>query len=214
MAYAHVQTVVGNGAAQTVTSTTAGNLLVLGLMWSDSAGTNPTPTAGFVAADTKLTDGSNYSTQSFYYPNNAGGLTSIGAASWDNGTPGELRSRVSEYSGIATSSPLIVAQRQVQTNPGTGTDAVTSGTASVGTVPALIWGASDAPGLGTSIAAGTGFVSRGTDDGGRIEDRRETSASSYAATFTAGADPGRVHSWMLAFAEAVAGDVLMSQICL
>ena len=207
MAYAHVQTVANNGPTATISSSTAGNLLVLNMFWSGGAGDQtPVVTAGFTAVDTKITDGGNYSSCSWYYQNNAGGITSVGATSWPAGEPGERRIRVSEYSGIATSSALITFVRQIQTSPGTGTDAVTSGGVSVGSQPALIWGVSDAPGIGTALTQGTGFPSRGTDDGGRIEDKRITATGSNAATFTAGSDPGRVHTWMLAFAEPSSGN--------
>jgi hypothetical protein len=184
-------------------STTAGNLLVVLIQWSDSGGTNPTMPAGWTSAGAKITNAGNSSLHAFYDPNNPGGITSVQPSSWDNGTPGDISIAGSEYSGIATSSPLIVLASQSQASPGTGTDAVTSGTGNVTSQPALIWGC--VLGAGTSYVAGTGFTQRSAWGFSCVEDKRVTATGNQAATFTAAGSASNVQTAMLAFAEAGAG---------
>lgn len=85
-------------------------------------------------------------------------------------------------------------------NPGSAADAVTSTTATPGSQPAMVFGISmDSSGGESSLAAGTGFTNRGTmantetafGSKTRIEDKRVTSTSAVAATFTAGTGAGR-----------------------
>lgn len=208
MAYAHVQTpnaegVGGPYAPLGFSSTTAGNLLTFLIVWSDSGNTNPTMPAGWVSAGAKVTNASNNSAQGFYYPNNPGGITDVEPSSWDNGTPGDISFCGSEYSGIATSSPFIVRALQSQASPGTGTDAVTSGTGNVTSQPALIWGAVLTAG-GTYVA-GTGFTQRSVWGFSCVEDKRVTATGNQAATFTMSGSATNVLSIMMAFAEAGAG---------
>jgi hypothetical protein len=200
--YAHVQT-TGSYEA-TFSSTTAGNLLVVVVYWDDSAGTNPAIT-GWTSAGAKQTTGGGYSAQIFYRLNNPGGITSVTVTSWDNGTPGSVGLTGSEYSGIATSSALIVAAGQVQTTPGTGTDAVTSGNGNVTSQPALIYGVSIDSGTAVDISAGTGFSSRLAITAIAVEDKRVTSTGNQATTFTAASGPTQINTFMVAFAEAGAG---------
>jgi len=205
MPYAHVQTVSAGTATVTITPSTAGNLLILSMWWSGGHA-DPTVTAGFVSCGTSVESGSGYVLHQWYYENNSGGITSAGALSWSDGTPGSIRCTVSEYSGIATSSSFITHAAQAQTSPlDTGTDDMTSTAASVGTAPALIYGYINDAGTGTTMNAGTGFTSRGVDgDGGRIEDERITVTGSTAATFTAATNPVGPLVWMSAFAEPTA----------
>lgn len=84
--------------------------------------------------------------------------------------------------------------------PGSGTDAVTSTNATPGAQPAMLFSHSmDSSGSETTLTAGTGFTNRGTMANTetaigvktRIEDRRLTSTSAVAGTFTAGSGSGR-----------------------
>jgi hypothetical protein len=205
MAYAHVQTVSNVAPSSelvTITSSTAGSLLVMTVFNSGGAGRVASVTAGFVQIGTELVPG--YASSMYYYENNPGGITSAGVTAWNAGTPGEYGVFISEYTGIATSSALITFARQSQASPGTGTDAVTSGTSNVTSQPALIFGWSGNPGAYSTLNAGTDFTSRDVDAGIRTEDKRVTATGNQAATFTGATDPNAAQTWMAAFAETSA----------
>lgn len=205
-AYAHVQSVAANADTATITSSTAGTLLVFSVYTSGGGGRISTVTSGFTLVATELVG--DYGVSVYAYPNNPGGITSVGVTAWASGTPGERRVYVSEYSGIATSSPVLTTASQTQSSPGTGTDAVTSGTSTVtlaGAPGALIYGFSGSFGSGITMNTGTGFTSRVLNDGNRVEDKRVTSDGSQAATYTAASAPATTYTWMVAFAEASAG---------
>ena len=129
----------------------------------------------------------NYYITGAYLANLPTGTASI-LANFNGQTPGEIYLQVAEYSGLATVSPLIVATRQFQSAPGSTANALSSGTASVSSIPAVLMGATfDENGNAADIVAGTSFTKRGTNTAQfSWEDRRETgSTGSYAATFTA-----------------------------
>jgi hypothetical protein len=200
-------------------SPTAGNLLVFSSATSSGGGT-PTLTSlqamsgtggtGSVLASFTIslatTIPNNYYVTGAYLPNLPAGTASI-LANFNGLTPGEIYIQVSEYSGIATTSPLIVATRQFQTTPGTTANALSSGTASVSSIPAFLVGASfDENGNAGDIVAGTSFTLRGTNTAQfSLEDRRETGATgSYAATATAPTNGAldKYDTNLMAFAEA------------
>lgn len=217
MTYAFVHEAHKTGNNLTITPSTAGNLLFVTLRWGGSSGiTTPTFNSGAFTPIGTAQNIAGYDTffffQSFYYQNNPGGITSIDITSWDNYTPSSIGTlNCVEYSGIATSSALITHAEQGQLTPGTGADAVTSGSTSVGTAPALIIGWTETPELGNTLNTGTGFTRRVTNDGGGIEDKRITSSGSTAATFTAATAPDATWAQMVAFAEPAASDTLFAQ---
>ena len=212
MAYAHVQSVAADAATATITASTAGTLLVFSVFWSTGASDGPaTVTSGFTAVTTELAqNGGGYSSAVYHYPNNPGGITSVGVLTWVTADPGSRRVYVSEYSGIATSSPVLTFAKQSQTTPGTGANAVSSSASTVtlaGAPGALIYGFAGEFGSGVTMNVGTdrAFTSRVVNDGNRVEDLRITSDGSNAATFTAGTAPDSSSAWMVAFAEAGGG---------
>lgn len=93
-----------------------------------------------------------------------------------------------EYSGCAASAnPSDGHTAQQQTNPGAGTDALTSGNITTTANGDLIWGVSMQTTSSSPPAVGTGFVSRQTQSfnlGVSDEDRTQSSAGTVAATFT------------------------------
>jgi hypothetical protein len=93
---------------------------------------------------------------------------------------------VHEASGIASSSPRDQFAGQSQSNPGTGTDAVTSGGVTTTENGEYIYGATGDPGYSTGKTQGTGYTARETDNGPYTmsEDQIQVSAGSIAATFT------------------------------
>lgn len=203
---------------------TAGNLLVFTSATSSGGGT-PTLTSlqamsGTGGTGTALASftipaalataiPNNYYITGAYLPNLPSGTASV-LANFNGITPGEIYIQVSEYSGLAISSPLIVATRQFQSAPGTTANALSSGTASVSSIPAFIIGVPyDENGNSGDIVAGTNFTKRGTNTNQwSLEDRRETGATgSYAATFTAATNGGtdKYDTTMLAFSEAGSG---------
>ena len=97
-----------------------------------------------------------------------------------------------EVGGVALSAAVDQYAGQSQTNPGTGTNAVTSGaTATLGTQPAIVLGTAARRDGTTAAAAGTGFTSDGTANAYydnyafRCESKRVTATTGVAATFTA-----------------------------
>jgi hypothetical protein len=194
MAYAFVK--VGTNSANsnvvTFSPTNAGDFLIVMSDTSAGAG-NPTAsitdnlssswqtaraTTGFGAA--------RYLT-AFYLPNCPGGITSI-TLTYNGGTPGTVTIGVFEYSGVATTTPLIVASTfQSQATPGTGVDAIVSPTINVTTQPALLFGVLIDNNNHTSITVGTGFTRRDSgstllNQGWMPEDKRVTATGNTTAT--------------------------------
>jgi len=99
------------------------------------------------------------------------------------------------YSGMATSSQLqVTAAYNRQAGVGTGTDAMTSNSATIVAPPCLVigWGFNISNSNGTRDNAGTGFTSRltgqssnGLTDICRFEDKRATVSGATTATWTA-----------------------------
>jgi len=167
---------------------TAGNLIVVAVSWGDH------PALSLSASDTV---GNTYfvATNDFE-PVNRQGLAILFAPNIRAGAnivtvnfgeaDGYRRIIISEYSGIATSSPLdVAAQRQA---PGTtATDGVTSGAASTTANGDLIFGVvMDDSGRFGTITAGTSFTTRTfvNNMDFAIEDAVQGAAGPVAATFT------------------------------
>lgn len=204
MAYAFVQQNANDNAASAATITvtltpTAGNLLVFAvsgdsldttsIALSDNLGSHNT----FSQISTDLVATTDQRCAWWYAANCKGGATTF-TATFSGGT--RFRTiYVAEYSGIVTASPLLNGARAENANPGTGTDAVSSGNADATSQPALVWGLSVDTNGNTTPTAGTGFTSRTgvwstATCLGRPEDKRVTVTGNVAATFTAttGAD--------------------------
>lgn len=120
---------------------------------------------------------------------------------------------VVELSGIATSSAVVGFSGNSQTNPGTSTDGVTSGsTGTLTSQPAGVFAMTINGQGATAVSAGTGYTSqdsyRAWDYGtgtlfGRFEHKRVTATTAVDATFTAGSDTNH-QTIVVALAEASA----------
>lgn len=119
---------------------------------------------------------------------------------------------VHEASGVATSSALDQATGQAQAAPGTGTDAVSSGSVTTTTNGQYIFGATAVTNsfpASQQFTAGTGYTEREetTADSAGVnmasEDQIQTSAGSIAATFTQASGNGTV-THILTFKAAAA----------
>lgn len=188
----------GNAAGGTTLSTNItvsdGNLLHVGAIYRNNAGTSHTITAtcGTAAAIGDETRTNRQATHA-YVPNVSAGSCTVTLT-----TPNSNDFRglaVCEISGLDTVSPLDDDASNVQETPGTSTDAVTSGSmtaSAAGSVSGFGIQVGDI-GANNRPAAGTGF-----DDGGTVMQTDEfnigraehmaVSAGSHAATFTAISD--------------------------
>lgn len=112
------------------------------------------------------------------------------------------------YTGIATASAFDVGAGQGQTNPGTATDAVTTGAASTTAANDLVVAATITQNAQT-VTAGTGFTDRfngawGTALDVVVEDMNVGSPTSVAGTFTVTNAAADFQSLMGAFKEPAA----------
>ena len=171
--------------------TTAGNLVVVYVVWdndspvtvSDSAGNSyasaapavslPLETASTAAA---TWNNDTWSSQVFYAANVAGGATTV-QASFNDSITSFADVYVHEYSGIDPASPLDAS------SSATGSGAtMDSGSATTTTPGDLIFGAGSSTSAVTT--AGPGFRTRSTKSGNRTADRVVSSAGAYSATAT------------------------------
>jgi hypothetical protein len=197
-AYAFIKVAANTANAATVSflPTNPGDLLVVDVQTSSGGGT---PTASIAddqssswstAIATVNATGGFWQTR-FYLVNCSGAITLL-TLTFAGGTPGTTNIEVLEYSGIATVTPHIVSNTpNVQVNPGTTTDIITSGNVNVTAQPALLLGWSFDP-SGNAIAVGTGFTSRASSSSvaTRWEDKRVTATGNAAATFTSATHGG------------------------
>lgn len=131
-----------------------------------------------------VTDGATYSLATYYFHNTTAGANTVTVTFAGAVTYASLQ--IAEYSGVATSSPLDKTASNSQTAPGTGTDAITSGSVTTTTDGQLILGWTTALTVGAgTVSAGTGFTGRINVFGDTLfEDRVQSSAGSVSATFT------------------------------
>ena len=208
---AHVQspTAVTGSSGTTLaiaygSNVTAGNLLVCHIYANHGiSGVADSRSQTFTSA-VNVTDGATYSLATFYYANTTGGADTVTVTFAGAITYASLQ--CSEYSGVATASPLDQTASNSQTDPGTATDAVTSGSVTTTTNGQLIVGFS------TALVVGAGTLSAGTNYTGRTNvfgdtlyaDRVQTSAGSIAATFTTNHATSDYITLISTFKEAVA----------
>jgi len=110
---------------------------------------------------------------------------------------------VHEVSGV-DADPFDVEAGQTQDNPGTGTDAVTSGADTTTTNGQYIFGCTSDTEFTTTKAAGTGFTAAGSQSALLAEYLIQGSAGSIAATFTVSGFT-RTNTVMATFKEAGGG---------
>lgn len=130
------------------------------------------------------TDGATYSLANYYFLNTTAGADTVTVTFAGAVTYASLQ--CAEYSGVATSSALDQATSNSQTDPGTATNAITSGNVTTTTAGQLIlgWTSALVVGAGT-VSAGTGYTGRTNVFGDTLfEDQVQSSAGSIAATFT------------------------------
>lgn len=196
-ATAFVQSKAFNGfsgtdvAATFDANVTAGNLICGYVMWGWS-GAQPTldsvtdslgNTYTLLHNPTNATPGAlKFAAAMFYAKNISGGADTVTATF--SGSVSPRRIVIHEVSGADTTAPLDVSAMLAQSDPGTGTDAVTSGSVTTTASGDYIFGATADVSQGTTPVAGTGFTSREGANVMRSEDQIQASAGSIAATFT------------------------------
>lgn len=172
---------------------TLGNTVTVDVCWGDdaTAPTSVSDTLGnvYTAATAVIQDATNLQYQQAYVaPVTVAGTPTITATF---GTLRQFRAIIlTEYSGAHPTAPFDVGGGQLQTAPGAGTDAVTSGLVTPSQNNSLIHGAvQNTNDPTTTFAAGTGFA-LGFATTGQIttsEWLEQATAAPIAATFTASA---------------------------
>lgn len=206
-----------SGTSQTLSVTyTAGQRAMIYLSYGTDAAVTVTISDGTntYALVKKVTDSSNTETGIVYEVLNCSGGTFTITVTLSTAQP---------YRNIVcttyTSLDNTAANANNGTNniaPGSGAGGVSSGTATPGSQPAIVFGyAMDTSGTESSLSAdtGAGFTSRGTMANTetaigvktRIEDRRVTATTAVAATFTAGSGGGRFFSFVVIVPESGGG---------
>lgn len=192
------------------TSVGAGHLLLLCAGWVGTTSTPNTPTGNsntFVALDSQA-DGTTFKMECWYAKNTNSGATTLSVV-WPSVDPGNGSLVAIEISGADTTAPLDQHIPHVQTNPGTGANAVTSTAQTTTANGEYIMGITVDDNFGGLPSAGTSpnaFTSRTTDSTFEInlEEFIQTTAGSIAATFTNTAGSGN-NITMLATFKASGG---------
>lgn len=117
------------------------------------------------------------------------------------------------YTGLSASADAQGMNGSTQPASGTGTDALTSGDITPSAQPAMVFGLTVDGDGGSTITAGTGYTTRGSISNWNsvigfttaFEDKRITSLSAVAATFTTNQGAHRMNTVGAVFTEAVAG---------
>jgi len=170
-----------SNAVSFTTNTTAGNLIMVALDYPSTATlSSVTDSQGnsFTQAGSTLTSHLSQKTAVYYAPNIKGGADTV-TLTFTGGTTSDIY--VTEYSGLATSSPVDVQKSHTHT----GSGAATSNSATT-TVPGDIIYAFCFVDSGAGCTAGSGFTGHTT--GNLVEDETSGAAGSYAATATAGSN--------------------------
>lgn len=165
---------------------TGGSLIVVTVTWDTAATTAVTCSDSqgntYVTA-VNTNDTTNVQALAVCYAANAAGGTTTVTATFGASSV-TRRIIVSEYSGVATTSPVDITRSNVA-NGTTATNNITSTAGTTTTNGDLIFGAvMDTTGT-TTITAGTGFTLRSTIGSHMsVEDQVQATAGSIAATFT------------------------------
>lgn len=194
---------------------TAGNMIIGAIGYENNTTVSVADTLGntYTVSAVNADGGNNQFQRTFYANSPTGGANTVTVTF--GASIAYRRLYISEYSGLATASPNDGDAGQLQTSPGTGTDAITSGNIVTTVNGDLIWGitqntGSADPGSGT-LVAGTGY----TQDAQvgtvimRAEHKTQTTAGSVAATFTASVDYRRLTN-VLAFKVTSAAPAVSS----
>ncbi len=143
------------------------------------------------------------------YVANCAAVSGNGSGTFSGGTADYPAMRISEYSGLGTTSPLIVAGAvNKQTNPGTGAGSITAAITPT-SQPAMLLGSSVAnvaSNWNTAVShTGRAMVwdyTSGTSFSMKPQDTRVTSTAATNMTWTTSAGVDIYWSWITAFAEA------------
>ena len=166
-------------AVKLTSSTAAGNLLVVYLIWDNTGAASVTDSLGNTytsAVSPARWNSSKYSTQIFYATNVASGADTVTATFATSVTQFGIV-YAHEYSGIRAAAPLDV------TASATGTSgSLNSGSAPTSYATDLIFAGGVS--ANTVSAAGSGFTARSKAEGNMTEDRVVTTVGSYSATAT------------------------------
>jgi glucose/arabinose dehydrogenase len=157
-------------------ATTAGNTIVVDVLWSNTASVTLSDSRGnsYASATTRTAWGSNWSAQVFYAKNIAGGSTTV-TATFGTAVNSFAIIYIHEYSGLDKVDPLDVTKSATGTASAMSSGAVTT---TNGNDLLFAAGASDR----TVTQAGSGYTTRSTAFGNRTQDRTVTTADSYSAT--------------------------------
>ena len=194
MAYAFVSSFASNLTTPAPSSSASGTIaageyLLVAVMWPGGAGTlSITDNLGNTYTPrTFLT--SNYNSQLFYCASALGGAATVTAAF--TGSSGYTEMTVYRYTGL-TGAPDDYQTAAMLTAP--GTDGMATPNLTPVAAPAMVFGLTMSD-YGGQASVGTGFTDRGvadaTPDGfGRAEDKRITTTTAVAVTFTGAAGGG------------------------
>lgn len=175
----------GSGTSKTITNTVAsGNLLSLGIGWGNTTtitGLSDDKGNTWTQVGTALVDSGTLAI--YYATNTASGATIITVTF--SADPGFGNMIVHEIAGASTGGPLDQEGKNSQFNPGTGANAITSGSETTTVNGEYIFGYTmDVSGVGGTESAGTGFTGLVTSGDGASEYQIQSSSGSVAATFT------------------------------
>jgi hypothetical protein len=156
---------------------TAGNLIVVYAIWSNTNSSSVSDSGGNAyAAAARTTWGTNWSAQVFYAKNITGGSNTV-TVTFATAVNSFGAIYIHEYTGVDKVSPLDVSTSAIGTSRAMSSGSVTTTNASD-----LLFGAGASS--KTVTKAGAGWTTRSTAYGNRTEDRNVTTTGSYAATAT------------------------------
>lgn len=195
---------------------TAGSLLLAAVAWDCTgaqtiSGVADSQTQTWTQIGTSITLEGSFCFAAFRFWNSTAGANTV-TATFSAGA--QYRGIViTEYSGLATAADPLDQSRTdaAQTDPGTGTDAVTSGaTGATSDANELVWGAMIVKGGINTDAAGTGFTIRENASVNLFlvmatEEKNLVSPGATAATFTAGVGTSDHATIVATFKEPAAG---------
>lgn len=186
--FVQVNTKFQTTTATTITCTfpspsTSSNLIVVHLDWNNQARSVNTVTDNKGNTYARINgptnwNGAAYRAELWYAYNITGGGGAITVTATLTGSPTSFSQiYITEYSGIATVSPLDKNAVAIGSSA-----AVSSGSVTTTAANELVYGASI--GASGTLSTGAGFTNRSTANSNIIEDRKAVTAGSYSANFT------------------------------
>lgn len=220
MAWAHVQGFSSTTASGAGTSfsfafsgtVTSGNMVAGRIEWPTGVPSDLTSVTDDKGNTYSLAapgnDGTNWAVRGFWLANITNTPKTLTATFANTQTGSQVTMTADEYSGGGTAAAIDKAVTNVQTNPGTSANAVTSGSVTTANAGELIYGVSGSS-LHTSpvYSAGSGFTIREQDSSKNpgSEDQVQASAGAIAATFTDNTASDTSITTVMTFSPTVAG---------